>query len=42
MVVVPGKKNMGVVCSNPDCREVIMADADDAVDSDDDDQDKQI
>jgi hypothetical protein len=40
LVVVPGKKNMGVVCSNPDCREVIMADADEADDSDDDDHDK--
>ena len=40
VVVVPGKKNMGIVCSNPDCREVIMADADEADDSDDDDQDQ--
>ena len=40
LVVVPGKKNMGVVCSNPDCREVIMADAGEADDSDDDDHDQ--
>eukprot|EP01043_Picozoa_sp_COSAG02_P024074 COSAG02_NODE_1304_length_13353_cov_92.513883_10_plen_488_part_00 len=40
LVVVPGKKNMGVVCSNPDCREVIMADAGEGDDSDDDDHDQ--